>query len=119
MSSTADAEARRGHRTMAGDMLLARTMASLARNAQDKISLIVAIPERRGSERFKVGRMTFDAAGNHRPVKIGRTVQISRTVDPAAKFHPIRNGEFEKLVSLPIQIGLAFSPGAYYQAKGF
>ncbi len=100
-------------------MLPAWTMAPLASNAQNKISLIVAIPERRGSDRLKVGRMTFDAAGNHRPVEICRAVQISWTVDPAAEFHPIRNGEFEKLVSLPIQICLALSSGAYYQAKGF
>ena len=82
--------ARSGRRgTMAGNMLLARTMASLARNAQDKISLIIAIPERRRSERFKVGRVTLDAARNYGPVKIRGAVQISWTVDPAAEFHPV------------------------------
>lgn len=94
-------------------------MAPLARNAQNKISLIVAISKRRGSERFKIRRMTFDAAGNDRPVEICRAVQISGTVDPAAEFHPIRNGKFEKLVPLPVKIGLTLSSGAYYQAKRF
>ena len=108
---------RRCRRMMAGDMLLARTVASLTRNSQNKIRLIVAICKRRGSQRLKVSRVTFDAAGNHRPVKICRTVQISGTVNPPPKFNPIRNGEFEKLIFLPIQIGLALSAGADHEAK--
>jgi hypothetical protein len=93
---------RGGRRTMAGDMLLAWTMASLAGDSENKISLIVAIFQRRGRERLKVSRMAFHAAGNYGAVEIGRTVQISGTIDPPAEFDPIRNGQFEKLVVLPI-----------------
>src|SRR5580692_2711371 len=40
---------RRRRRMMAGNMLLARTVASLTRNSQNKTRLIVAISKRRGS----------------------------------------------------------------------
>lgn len=104
-------------RTVAVHMFLAWTVASLTRNAQNKVVLLVTIPKARRSERLKVRRVTFDTARNHGPVKICRTVQISRTVDPPAKFRPVRNRELEKLISFPIKIGLPFSSGTNHDAK--
>ena len=56
--------------------------------------------------------MTFEAAGQNGPVKVCRTVYISRAVDPMMQLSPIRNRKLEQSICFPIKICLPFGSRA-------
>jgi hypothetical protein len=60
----------------------------------------------------EVRSVTFQAAWRDGSFKIGGAIDVSWAVDPAIQRVPVRHGQFEELIELPIKIRLPLSSGS-------
>ena len=82
-------------------------MTLFTRDPQDESLFAIAI--RRWRNLLEVSSVTLQTSRNDRPTEVGRSIAISRAIHPA-QFTPIRYRQLKKIVILPEQIGLPFSP---------
>lgn len=70
-------------------MLRPRAMASLARNPKHKIRTVVVKARPRAFNRLKICRMAFQASRIDPPIKVRRSIHVSRAIHPAIQARPI------------------------------
>jgi len=70
-------------------MLRTRAMASLARNPKHKIRTVVVKSWPLAFNRLKICRMAFQTSRINPPIKVRRSIHVSRAIHPAIQARPI------------------------------